>query len=89
MTTAPRQTGVCRRDLPYLDHRRRHRNRRQERNRRLAEVKKREVTLVDSSHQPSRAELEEVNTFPEGMTPDDLARAVMQPVDIMWTPRPE
>jgi len=55
----------------------------------MAEVKKREVTLVDSSYQPKKAELEEVITFPAGMTPDDLARAVMQPVDIRWKPRPE
>ena len=50
---------------------------------------KREVTLVRSDYQPSKAELEEPIEFPEGTTPDDLARAVMQPVDITWKPRPE
>ena len=55
----------------------------------MAEVKKRTVTLVDSSYQPKKAELEEPITFPEGTTPDDLARALMQSVDINWTPRPE
>lgn len=52
----------------------------------MAEVKKRTVTLVDSSYQPKKAELEEPITFPEGTTPDDLARALMQSVDINWTP---
>ena len=43
-------------------------------------TEKRVVTLVDSSYQPSKAELEEPIRIPEGMTPDDLARAIMRPV---------
>lgn len=50
---------------------------------------KRPVTLARSSYQPSKAELEEPIEFPEGTTPDDLARAVMRPADITWKPRPE
>ena len=48
----------------------------------------REVELVDSRYQPSKAELEEPLEFPEGTTPDDLARAVMQPVRARYVPRP-
>ena len=49
---------------------------------------KREVTLVKPSYQPTKAELEEPITFPEGTTPDDLAKAVMRPVKIRWKDRP-
>ncbi len=55
----------------------------------MAEVKKRVVTLVESSYQPKKAEVEEDFSFPADMTPDDLAKLVMQPVDIKWVPRPE
>ena len=55
----------------------------------MAEIKKGEVTLMDSSYQPTKAELEEIMTFPAGMARDDLANAVTQPVDIRWKPRPE
>ena len=47
------------------------------------------VTLVDSSYQPKKVELEEESVFPEGMTPDGLARLVTQTVDIKWVPEPE
>ena len=50
---------------------------------------KKEVTLVESSYQPTKAELEEEFAFPEGMTPDDLARLVTQPVNINWVKKPE
>ena len=51
--------------------------------------KPRRVTLVRSSYQPSKAELEDPIVFPKGLTPDELARAVVQPVDIGWRNRPE
>ena len=40
------------------------------------------VTLMRSSYEPSKAELEEPIEFPDGTTPDDLARAVVQPVKV-------
>ena len=55
----------------------------------MAGTKKRAVTLVDSSYQPKKAELEEPITSSEGLTPDVVANALMQPVDINWVPRPE
>lgn len=55
----------------------------------MAKVEKRKVTLVDSSYQPSKAELEEPIIVPGGMTADALARLVMRPVEIQRTPRPE
>ena len=48
----------------------------------------RDVELVDSRYQPSKAEMEEPIEFPEGTTVDDLARAVMQPVQARYVPRP-
>ena len=50
--------------------------------------KRRPVTLVRSSYQPSKAEQEEPIEFPEGATPDELAEAVVQPVDVKWKSRP-
>ena len=50
---------------------------------------KRRVSLVRSSYQPSEAEQEDLIEFPEGTTPDDLAEAVVRPVDVTWKPRPE
>lgn len=49
----------------------------------------REVTLVRSDYQPTKAEREEPITLPEGTTPEDIAKALTRPVDIRWTPRPE
>ena len=46
------------------------------------------VELVRSSYQPSKAELEEENEFPEGTTPEELARAVMRSVEVKWKVRP-
>ena len=48
-----------------------------------------EVELVHPSYQPSKAELEEPIEFPEGTTPDDLARAVMRPVRLRHVKRPK
>ena len=48
----------------------------------------RTVTLARSSYQPSKTEQEEPIEFPEGTTPDDLAEAVVQPVDVKWKSRP-
>ncbi len=42
------------------------------------------VRLKPSSYQPSKAEMEEVVTFPEETTPDDLVRAVVRPVRIVY-----
>ena len=50
---------------------------------------KRTVTLVRSSYQPSKAELEKPIEFPDELTPDELAEAVVQPIDIKWRNRPE
>lgn len=40
------------------------------------------MTLMDSSCQPTKAELERAFTFPAGVTPDDLTNSIMQPIDI-------
>ena len=55
----------------------------------MTKPKRRAVTLVRSSYQPSKKELADPVDFPEGTTPDDLAEAVVQPVDVKWKPRPE
>ena len=54
----------------------------------MTKPKRRPVTLVRSSYQPSKAEQEEPIELPEGTTPDDLAEAVVQSVDVTWKPRP-
>lgn len=48
----------------------------------------REIELAHPSYQPSEAEKEAPNEFPEGTTPDDLARALMQPARVRYVPRP-
>ena len=53
-----------------------------------AKPKPRTVTLVRKSYQPSKAEMEKPLEFPEGTTPDDLAKAVVVPVKIAWKNRP-
>ena len=50
---------------------------------------KKEITLAESSYQPTKAELEEEFSFPEGMTLDDLARLVTHPVTIRRVKKPE
>ena len=47
------------------------------------------VTLVRSTYQPSAAEIDEPVEFPEELTPEDLVKAVIAPVKIKWTERPE
>ena len=42
-------------------------------------MRSREIELAPPSCQPSKAEKEAPIEFPEGTTPDDLARALMQP----------
>lgn len=46
------------------------------------------VEIVHQDYQPSKKELEETIVFPDGTTPDELARAVMQPVKIHYTKEP-
>lgn len=48
----------------------------------------RDIELTHPSYQPSKAEKEEPIEFPEGTTPDDLARALMQPARVRYVPRP-
>lgn len=55
----------------------------------MTDKPKRRVSLVRSSYQPSKKELEEPVEFPEGTTPDDLAAAVVQHVEIDWKNRPD
>ena len=55
----------------------------------MTKPKRKPVTLVRSSYQPSKAEQEEPVEFPEGMAPDDLAEAVVQPVAVTWKDRPK
>ena len=53
---------------------------------------KRRVSLVRSSYQPSKKELAETEAmleFPEGTTPEDLAKAIVTPVEIDWKDRPD
>ena len=38
-----------------------------------------DIELAHPSYQPSKTEKEELLEFPKGTTPDDLARALMQP----------
>jgi len=49
---------------------------------------KRRVTLVRSAYQPSKAELEAPVALPD-ITPDELAEALVQPVEITWKDRPD
>lgn len=44
----------------------------------------RTVRLKRSTYQPSKAELEEPITVPPGTTPEDLARAIVRPVRIVY-----
>ena len=53
-----------------------------------APPKKPIVELVRSSYQPSKAEQEEKIEFPEGATPEDLAKAVTRTIKVKWKNRP-
>lgn len=47
------------------------------------------MRLAHPSYQPTKAEMNDPIEFPAGTTPDDLARAVMRPVDVRYTnPKP-
>ena len=43
-----------------------------------------EIELAHPSYQPSKAEKEEPVEFPEGTTPEDLARALTQPTRVRY-----
>ena len=52
----------------------------------------RKVEIVDSSYQPIKAEVEEVlpplpDLYP-AISPEDVARAIVDPVEITYIPRP-
>ena len=47
------------------------------------------LALVRSSYQPSKAELNAPIEFPEGATPDDLAKALVRTADVTWKHSPE
>ncbi len=55
-------------------------------------MKPKDITLVRSSYQPSKSELEkEVDVLKEDgtlPTPEELAQAVLQDVNIKWKDRP-
>ncbi len=55
----------------------------------MTERSKDEVTLVNSRYQPTKAEMEEPLEFPEGTTPDDVAKAIMRDVNVRFVDRPE
>lgn len=42
------------------------------------------VRLKPSSYQPSKAELEAPITLPAGTTPEELAKAIVRPVNIVY-----
>ncbi len=48
-----------------------------------------EVELAHPAYQPTKAEKDEPLEFPKGTTPDDLARALMQPARVRYIdPKP-
>ncbi len=55
----------------------------------MSDKRKPVVTLVNSYYQPTKAEMEEPLEFPEGTTPEDLARGVTRPVNVSWVDQPE
>lgn len=42
------------------------------------------IELAHPSYQPTKAEKEEPIEFPEGTTPEDLARALLQPAKVRY-----
>ncbi len=52
--------------------------------------KPREVELVKSTYQPTKAEMEEEMDLShlEGQTPEEMAKAIVQPVEIKHVPKP-
>jgi len=49
----------------------------------------RTLEIVRSSCQPGKAEPEAPVKFPDGVTPDGLAKAVMRAVNIEWKDSPD
>lgn len=51
---------------------------------------RRKVELVHPSYQPTKAEKEEAVDFSdlEGMTPEDMARSLTEPVDVAFIAKP-
>ena len=45
------------------------------------------IDLAKSSYQPSKAELEETMDLGD-LTPEEVARALLQPVDVRYVSRP-
>ena len=43
-----------------------------------------DIDLTHPSYQPTKAEKEETLDFPEGTTPEDLARALTQPARVRY-----
>ena len=46
------------------------------------------VELVRSDYQPTKAELEEEWEVPEGVTLEEITKAVLQPVKVRWIDKP-
>ena len=46
------------------------------------------VELVRSDYQPTKAELEEEWEVPEGLTFEQITKALLRPVKIRWLDRP-
>ncbi|MCY3789096.1 MAG: hypothetical protein OXH63_09950 [Gemmatimonadetes bacterium] len=46
------------------------------------------VEVVNSTYQPSKAELEEAIELPRGLTPDQVGQALMRQVNVRKIPRP-
>ena len=50
----------------------------------MNKIKQRTIEVAHHDYQPSKAELNEPIVFPEGTTPEALARAVVQPVEMKF-----
>lgn len=54
----------------------------------MKQPKLRSVELVRSSYQPTKAEREEEWDVPEGLTLEQITKAVLQPATIRWVGKP-
>ena len=54
----------------------------------MNQSKPRTVEPVRSSYQPTKAEMEEEWDAPEGLTLEQITKAVLQPVRIRWVDKP-
>lgn len=54
----------------------------------MKQPKPRTVELVRSTYQPTKAEMEEKWDVPEGLTLEQITKAVLQPVNIRWIDKP-